>query len=307
MDAPTPSKHATTRRRSSGSAWIRALRPHHWSKNLLAFVPAIAAHRLGDPVALAGASTMFAALCLSASAVYVLNDIADRAADAQHPRKRARPFATGELSPRAGVALALASIAAALALVATTLPAAAFLALVAYVAGAELYTLALKRRIVLDVAALAALYTLRLVAGGAAIGVTVSSWLLSLSLALFASIALAKRRAELREPRRDADAKVPGRGYAARDLRWLRAAGLATGALAALLVLAYASSPTATRNYAAPAWLYALAPIVLAWILRLWTRAGDGRMHHDPVVDAATDPVGLVLVAAGVAVLVAAL
>ena len=98
------------------SAWWRALRPHQWSKNLLVFVPAVAAHRYGDPATMLAALAMFVAMGLAASAIYLVNDIADRDADRRHARKRLRPFASGELRPAAGAAAAAVLLALATAL-----------------------------------------------------------------------------------------------------------------------------------------------------------------------------------------------
>jgi len=283
------------------------MRPHQWSKNFLVFVPAVASHRYADPAAMAAALAMFAAMGLAASAIYLVNDIADREADRRHPRKRHRPFASGELDAGAGAAAAAVLLALAASLVVAVLPLAAAGWLAAYVSLALAYTFVLKRWVAVDVAVLAVLYALRVVAGGAAIGVEASPWLLAFSFALFASLALAKRHAELVETRHAAGGRVPGRGYERRHLVSLRAAGLACAAASALIIGMYAASLSGSRYYAHPGWLVALAPIVLAWLARVWARAGDGRMHDDPVVDAATDPWGLAIVAAGVAVFVAAL
>ncbi len=293
--------------RARRSAWWRALRPHQWSKNLLVFVPAVASHRYGDPATMLAALAMFVAMGLAASAIYLVNDIADRDADRRHARKRHRPFASGELDAGAGAAVAAVLLALSASLAVTTLPLAAVAWLAAYAALALGYTFVLKRWVGADVAVLAGLYVMRVVAGGAAIGVDASPWLLALSFALFASLALAKRYAELREAQHAAAGRLPGRGYERRHLAPLRAAGLACAAASALIIGFYAASLSGSRYYAHPGWLYALAPIVLVWLARVWTRAGDGRMHDDPVVDAATDPWGLAIVAAGVVTFVAAL
>ena len=289
------------------SAWWRALRPHQWSKNLLVFVPAVAAHRYADPATMLAALAMFVAMGFAASAIYLVNDIADRDADRRHVRKRLRPFASGELRPAAGAGAASVLLAFATALAVAVLPVAAVAALAAYVALALGYSFLLKRWLAVDVAVLAILYVLRVLAGGAAIGVEVSPWLLALSFALFASLALAKRYVELAESPHSAAGRLPGRGYERRHLGWLRTVGLACAVASALIIALYAASLAGSRYYSQPAWLYALAPIVLAWLARVWMRAGDGRMHDDPVVDSATDPLGLAIVAGGIAAFVAAL
>jgi len=300
-DAPPPA----TAPRGSCAAWFRDLRPLHWVKNLLVFVPAVAAHRF-DRTTLDAAMAMFAAMGLAASAIYVVNDIADREADRRHARKRRRPFASGELKPAAGWAVAAALLALAATIAITLLPAAATIALGGYVILAMSYSFAIKRRVGLDVAVLAVLYAVRILAGGAATGIEVSSWLLALSLALFASLALAKRHAEVRESAAGSADRLPGRGYRPRDLGWLRVAGIVCGAAASAGLVFYAASLSGVRYYARPGWLYVLAPIVFVWVLRVWTRAAGGRMHDDPLVDAMTDLPGLALVATGVLVFVAA-
>lgn len=300
-DAPPPA----TAPRGRCAAWFRALRPLHWVKNLLVFVPAVAAHRF-DRTTLDAAMAMFAAMGLAASAIYVVNDIADREADRRHARKRRRPFASGELKPAAGWAVAAALLALAATIAITLLPAAATIALGGYVILAMSYSFAIKRRVGLDVAVLAVLYAVRILAGGAATGIEVSSWLLALSLALFASLALAKRHAEVRESAAGSADRLPGRGYRPRDLGWLRVAGIVCGAAASAGLVFYAASLSGVRYYARPGWLYVLAPIVFVWVLRVWTRAAGGRMHDDPLVDAMTDLPGLALVATGVLVFVAA-
>lgn len=300
-DAPPPA----TAPRGRCAAWFQALRPLHWVKNLLVFVPAVAAHRF-DRTTLDAAMAMFAAMGLAASAIYVVNDIADREADRRHARKRRRPFASGELKPAAGWAVAAALLALAATIAITLLPAAATIALGGYVILAMSYSFAIKRRVGLDVAVLAVLYAVRILAGGAATGIEVSSWLLALSLALFASLALAKRHAEVREAAPGSADRLPGRGYRPRDLGWLRVAGIVCGAAASAGLVFYAASLSGVRYYARPGWLYVLAPIVFVWVLRVWTRAAGGRMHDDPLVDAMTDLPGLALVATGVLVFVAA-
>ena len=288
------------------SPWWRALRPHQWSKNLLVFVPLVAAHRYGDPAALVAALAAFVAFSLAASAMYVVNDLADRPADRRHPRKRRRPFAAGELAPRAGVVAAIALLVAAAALAAAALPAPAALTLAGYVALALAYSATLKRLVVVDVVVLAVLYTLRVLAGAAAIGVTLSAWLAGASLALFASLALAKRYVEVLDAGAPAT-PVPGRAYTLAHGRGLRAAGIACAIALGAVVVAYALGDEAARHYARPGMLVALGALMLAWLCRVWMRASAGRMHDDPIVDAATDPAGLALVAAGVATFLAAL
>ena len=174
----------------------RALRTYQWVKNALLFLPLLLAHRVGDGEAWAAAAVGFVAFSLTASFGYVVNDLVDREADRQHPTKRHRPFASGALSPAFGVALAPALLLVAFGLAAWLLPAAFLVALAAYLVTTVAYSFALKRMPVTDVVVLAGLYTLRILAGGAATGITVSEWLLGFSMFFFLSLAMLKRYAE---------------------------------------------------------------------------------------------------------------
>ncbi len=179
---------------SPGAPWRalgRALRSHQWVKNLLLFVPLIGAHRFADAGAWLAALEGFAAWCLLASAVYVLNDLLDLEADRAHPRKKARPFASGDASIFAGVALVVVLAAGALVPAARHPAFAAWLAL--YAAMSIVYSAWLKKLAVLDVLTLAFLYVLRIAAGGVLVDVPVSAWLVAFAAFFFLSLAMLKR------------------------------------------------------------------------------------------------------------------
>ena len=164
------------RSRSRAAGLVRALRPHQWSKNLLVFLPAVAGHQIGNPEKLLALGIAFAALSLMASALYILNALLDLAADRGHPTKRHRPLAAGNLSiPLAG-ASSLLLIAVSLALSAL-LPRGTTLLLLCYAAVSLVYSLQLKKILLLDVFVLVGLYLLRLLIGHqtAAMGYLVDS------------------------------------------------------------------------------------------------------------------------------------
>jgi 4-hydroxybenzoate polyprenyltransferase len=146
-------------------AFFRAMRPHHWIKYLLVFVPLVTARAVGDLGGWVEATLMFAAFSLTASGIYLVNDLCDLAADRQHPQKRARPFASGVLP------LWVGQVAAPLLLLAGGATGAAggtFLVLAIYVAMSLAYSFFLKSQPLLDVFVLAGLYTVRLIGGGVA-------------------------------------------------------------------------------------------------------------------------------------------
>lgn len=294
---------------STLAALLRQLRPHQWLKNLLLLMPLALAHQLGDAHRLGAAVAAVACFCLAASAVYAFNDLLDRDADRAHPAKRARPLASGALSAAHGVLLLFALLAAALAL-APLLVNTAFLAwLVGYVLLAAAYSAFLKRRLLVDVLALAALYTLRLLAGGAAAQVEVSRWLLAFSMFLFLSLAFAKRYAELRDAAGRGVAQPAGRNYSVEDLPVVVSLGTGSGLVSVLVLALYVSSvntPGVKVHYPHPDLLWLLCPLLLYWVSRLWFFATRGRLHHDPVVFAATDPKSWAVAAAAAALVIAA-
>lgn len=282
-------------------AWLRLLRPHQWAKNLLLFVALLTAHRWGDPAAVAAALRAFLAFCAAASAVYVVNDALDVAADRAHPDKRRRPFASGALDPRLAALLAPALAVAALAL-AWPLPRAALLALAIYGALALAYCVWLKRLLWLDVIALAALYVLRVLAGAYAIDVPPSAWLSAFALFLFASLAACKRHDEL-----VAGGSAAGRAWRAADAPVALALGAAAGLVAVLVLALYVQSPDVRALYAQPAWIWLSCPILLYWLGRMWTLAGRGALRGDPILYALRDPASLLSAAALAGVFVVAL
>jgi 4-hydroxybenzoate polyprenyltransferase len=284
----------------------RALRTYQWVKNVLLFVPMLMAHEVRDADLWLHAALGFAAFSLAASFGYVVNDLADREADRQHPTKRHRPFASGALSPAFGYALAPALLLGAFAVAGLALPPAFLVALAAYLITTVAYSFALKRMPVTDVLVLAGLYTLRILAGGAATGVVVSEWLLAFSMFFFLSLALLKRFAELKRLAVEPERSLHGRGYRGEDLALLRNVGATAGYLSVLVLAFYVTSPEVVELYEHPALLWLVGALLLHWITRVWLLAGRGRVHDDPILFAARDPGSYVVGALAAAILLAA-
>ncbi len=285
--------------------WLRLLRPHHWAKNALLGVPYLTAQAWQRPGAALELGLAMVAFSLVASATYILNDIADVAHDRAHASKRDRPLAAGTVRPAA--ALALAAVLGTTAITLAWRVGLAFTTvLVAYVALTTLYTRALKRRALLDVLALGALWVLRLVAGAAAIGVALSAWLLSFGAFLFLSLSLVKRCAELHAAATPPGEQLPGRGYRGEDLQMLQAWGIATGAVAVLVLALFVDSSSAQLRYAHPALLWLVCPCLWFWLGRLWLKTGRNEMHHDPLAFSMRDPASWATLAAIAAIWVAA-
>ena len=287
-------------------ARLRALRPHQWLKNLLVFLPIlpIAASVAVAPM-LAQAFLAFVAFSLCASAVYLINDLADLAPDRAHPRKRLRPFAAGHLPLQFGVVAAPLLLVAA-ALLALTLGPPFAVVLATYFVLTSAYTFGLKRYPLVDVLSLAMLYTLRVLGGAAAIMVVPSFWILAFSMFMFFSLALAKRYVELDAMREASRLGAMGRGYRTADMPALQTMGVASGYLAVLVVAFYINSPDVTARYGHVSILWGLCPLLMLWVSRVWLKAVRSEMNDDPLVFALKDKLSLLVTGAALLVLLAA-
>lgn len=287
-------------------AWLRALRLHQWLKNLLVFLPLLTAHLLFDTDSVLHTALAFVSFGLCASGVYLLNDLLDLEADRQHPRKRLRPFAAGALPLVSGLAVAPLLTIAAFALALAISPLFA-LVLAAYYVLTLAYSFALKRIAMLDTVVLAGLYTIRILAGTAALHIGVSFWLLAFSMFLFLSLAMIKRYTELHTLLRAGEQRSSGRGYAVEDLPLVQSLGGASGYLAVLVLALYINSTASEALYRHPALLWLLCPVLLYWISRAWLIAHRGDMHDDPVVFALTDRTSRLLLAIAVTIIIGAI
>jgi 4-hydroxybenzoate polyprenyltransferase/phosphoserine phosphatase len=304
-----------TEKNSSLKAWFKAIRIHQWAKNVLLFLPLLLAHQLSLP-SVTASLLAFLSFGLCASATYIVNDLLDIEADRLHPKKRRRPFAAGDLSAIRGVmviALFLVvsfSIAVAIPWVELRLGSQspgtnhfmgfntpyAFLGwLVVYAVTTLAYSLRLKRAVLVDVIVLSGLYTIRILAGSAATGVEVSTWLGSFSIFFFLSLAFVKRFAELENLRERGGATAKGRGYHTSDIEQLRSFGSASGYVSVAVLTLYISNLDAAQLYGHTRRLWLLVPVLLLWISRLWLQASRGALDEDPVVYAITDKRSLLL------------
>lgn len=281
------------RPRASLRTWAKALRLHQWLKNLLLFLPLLGAHQILNLFLLQNAAIAFLSFGLCASSVYVLNDLMDLESDRRHPRKRQRPFAAGKLSSLAGLAACALLLTASFALAFFVGPMFLFW-LGVYLLVTLAYTFWLKRKALVDVLSLAGLYTLRIIAGGAAVGLTASFWLLAFSLFLFLSLAFVKRYSELKVMLEQGEHEAHGRGYRAGDLSLVEVMGVVAGFSAVLVMALYINGETVVQLYAHAELMWLIVPVLLYWISRMWLKAHRGEMHDDPVLYAVRDPVSLV-------------
>ncbi len=289
-------------------SWLRAIRLHQWAKNTLIFVPLLLAHAW-KLATLSAAAIAFLSFGLCASATYIINDLLDLDADRMHPRKRRRPFASGDLSALQGIAmvglLMVLAVALAFALphIVDALPGLyklyrpySFLAwLGLYTVTTLSYSLYLKRKLLLDVFVLSGLYTVRILAGSAATAVPVSAWLAGFSVFFFLSLAFVKRFSELESLRERGGTMTSGRGYLVGDLEQLRALGTGAAYAAVVVMTLYINNPDTNRLYSHPLRLWMVVPVLLLWLSQVWMLSSRGEMHDDPVVFAITDKRSLLL------------
>lgn len=285
-----------TDRRSTLRAVLKAARVHQWAKNVLVFLPLLMSHRL---TAASVTSAVAAFFCLSflASASYLVNDMLDIENDRLHRFKRLRPFAAGDLSVGAGLALAVLLGVASLSIL-PRLPGAFALWMGLYLAGSIAYSFHLRRIAIVDVLLLSGLYTLRLLAGGAATGTEISQWLAGFSSFLFLSLAMVKRFSELEHLRERGLAVTNGRGYQIADMAPIRSFGTASSYAAVVVFMLYIVRPDVTHLYAHPNRLWLIIPLLIYWLHRVWLLAARGKLEEDPVVFAMRDGVSLGLGAA---------
>jgi 4-hydroxybenzoate polyprenyltransferase len=267
------------------------LRPHQWLKNLLVFVPAFTAHHFDSSTWISGLLA-FGSFSLCASSAYLLNDLLDLQNDRAHPTKRHRPIASGQVSVLHAALLFPVALLLSIG-IALMLPQTFLLSLGLYYALTLGYSLFLKKIVIVDVVALACLYGMRLIAGGAMADVDLSPWLLTFAIFVFASLAFVKRWTELVDRMQDGKGEPAGRPYLIRDIPIVQTMAVASGYIAVLVFGMYINSPTVSNLYEKPYALWAIPLILLYWVSRIFLLTHRGQMRDDPVLFAAKDPASL--------------
>ena len=271
--------------------YVKALRPHQWVKNILVFLPMLSAHELGHFLTVLLAFVLFS---MAASSVYIFNDLVDLPSDRMHPRKSRRPFASGSIPISHGLLLGTALVLSSIVVSYLWMSAQFFGVLMFYLVLTSLYSFYLKRKLLVDIITLAGLYTLRIIAGGLAVGIVPSPWLLAFSMFLFFSLAATKRLAELVDQSLNDKDASPGRGYLTDDRSVISSISITSGQGAVLVFALYIYSPSVADLYAAPHILWLICPILLYWLSRIAVLTHRGFMDDDPIVFAVKDKISLV-------------
>ena len=295
-----------TDRGSSLRVFIKAIRVHQWAKNTLIFLPLLLAHQTSLHT-IWTALAAFLCFSLCASATYIVNDLLDLESDRQHPRKRHRAFASGNLSAASGVAIALVFLLAAFAGAVSLLPLHFVGWLGFYLVTTLAYSLALKRVVILDVVVLSALYTLRMLAGAAATVTYISPWLAAFSIFIFVSLAMVKRFSELQNVRTAGTELSNGRGYLINDIEQVRSFGTSSAFASVVVFSVYIGQPEVLGLYHHHQRMWLMTPLMILWLCRVWLLASRGELDEDPVVFALTDKMSLLMGAVAVLIALAAL
>ncbi|MCG8415837.1 MAG: UbiA family prenyltransferase [Pseudomonadales bacterium] len=266
----------------------RAMRPHQWLKNGLLFIPLVLAHQIQDLHRLEHAVYAFICFSLVASSVYLLNDLLDLESDRRHPTKKERALAAGNLPLQIGFVAVPVLLMAAF-LLAHVQPLDFFIVLSAYWLLTLLYSFVLKKLFLVDVITLAGLYTLRLLAGAAAVSVQASPWLLAFSMSLFLGLAVVKRVTELVNTSNQTNSALPGRAYTGQHVKLLAVIGV-LASLAAVLVFAfYINAEETAMLYSSPITLWPICGLLFLVLYRIWNFAIEGKLQDDPVLFAVSD------------------
>lgn len=276
------------------SVWLKQLRTHQWLKNLLLFVPLVISGRFADPNDILIIVYALIAFNFLASSTYIINDLLDLESDRNHARKKSRPLAAGSIGIKEGTFASCLLLAFATSL-------SIFIGdeftqiFITYLFLTLIYSFKLKRCFGIDVICLAVLYTIRILAGAAAIGVTVSLWLLTFSGGLFLSLALVKRCSEIQLMNAERKKQIVGRAYSVGHYSILISFGISSAILAICIFFFYIKNNILIGQYSQPYILWLTFPALCYWLIRVWIKTLRGQMHDDPIEFSLKDKISLVI------------
>ena len=267
--------------------YFKVIRAYQWIKNILVFVPMLAAHQFTKQ-SFVDSSLAFITFCLIASSVYVINDLFDLNADRTHPNKKFRPFAMGTMSIKNGLIIFLLLFVPGI-VMSFIIDFYFFCLMFTYFILTFLYSIVLKKKVILDICILGILYTLRIFGGGLATEIQISFWLLAFSIFLFLSLASIKRQSELVNLKNRKKINIIGRGYQTNDLPIISMISISAGFVSVLLAGLYINSPDVLTLYSKP-WTLGVASIILLfWIMNIVFASSRGLVNDDPIIYAIKD------------------
>ena len=273
--------------------FLKALRVYQWIKNFLVFVPMILASAF-NVNNLYESFIAFICISLSASAVYITNDIFDIESDRYHPRKRFRPIANGEISiPVAGVSALLLFVVSAI-VSSLNFPLIFLLLILGYILLNILYSSGLKKLNYIALFILSIFYTFRIFAGGIASSIEVSKWLIFFSIFFFLSLSTVKRLGELYNLT-ISEFEKSERGFKKEDAKKLKVFSLSNATLSCSVLTFYLFSENALLIYENTTFLYLIPLLTFAWFYNLYRSSLSGDLTDDPLIYAVKNPKSLVM------------
>lgn len=279
---------------------IECLRIYQWTKNLLIFVPLLFAQQFVDSNIFFNSLIAFIVFGMCASSIYILNDLLDIEDDRRHRTKKNRPIPSGKISLVHSLFLVPILLVISFYISTRFLPTEFNIILLAYLFMTVTYSFYLKSKILIDVLILACLYTLRIMAGTAAINESYSFWLITFSIFVFFSLALIKRCSELLLAKQANSLTISFRDYQPNDIDLLLPLGASSGLISVLILALFIDSDQIAQKYTSPELLWFLIPITIYWLTRAWMITHRGKMDDDPIVFAIKDKTSICV---GIAVL----
>lgn len=288
-----------TSNRLTRLSWLQVLaeqiRFYQFPKNLLVFVPLFSSHLYHESEVALQFVIGFIAFCCIAASGYIINDIVDLSFDQQHEHKRHRPLARNDLSIRTAMIMFMTLFSSGLLLALISLPFLFTLTLVCYLLLVFVYSLYLKKLVLLDVFTLATFYSLRIISGMLLIPYNgFSIWLISFAFFFFLSLAYIKRYSELLAAPYGNEQALLGRNYFESDKLQIRLFGTVSAFTAILILMLYINLSNVVMLYHTPQLLWLTCPIILFWLMRIWTLVTRGYQIEDPIVFALTDRISLI-------------
>ena len=265
---------------------IKLLKPHHWIKNLIIFVPVIASHKLFQQNLICETFLGIASFSMFASVGYIFNDIIDLENDRAHPKKKGRILASKQLSIRFASQIASAAFLVG-AVLAIAIHPIFFFACLIYLIGSILYSLYIKIFKFFDIVALAFFFVFRIFLGALISDIVLSAWLVTYSLCFFINLATLKRYSELLYLT-DIQANI-GSIYIGENLKILQSIGFFSGLCSTLIFTAYTFSAEAKQLYREPIILIMTLLLMTLWLVHLWKTAQRLKNIVDPTWFALTD------------------
>lgn len=286
--------------------WIVELRVHHWVKNILVFIPAVANHSILEKDSVLNGIFTFALFSISASCIYLVNDLLDLESDRKHPTKRLRPLASGNIKESHAIIFATILMATVSIFALISFPDLIPI-LCLYVFLNLGYSIHLKTVPILDVIILALMYEMRIIAGGISTDIELSTWLISSSSFFFLSMAFAKRYSELSNITSNFGFINNRRGYKKEDLITLQILGIVSSFICILIFNLYINDSITASLYSEPRTLLFLLPILTYVLCKKWLEVSRSETSEDPIVDFFTDRFNLFAIPAFLIVMIIAI